>query len=455
MSRTPVPWTRVRGAVDQTRSWFVQATSTPGRAVLATLVVSVLVSLAASAFVGIPSSVDQLDDDEREYWELAEELSSGDYEFQSQRVPGFPLVLAGLQRLGLGLAQSHVALALIFALTAPLVTAMLTARFGLSSSRAAAIGIAVAVWPPFAFYGSSMYSETLALPLLALILLALAPGSKTIGVPTSAKRRWLEDVAVGLVLGLGTLVRPMFALYAPLLILTVLFENRLSVGLRRAATIGVVAVIVVLPWTVAVSTHYGSFVPLSTNGGETLAGGLNPRLMEMGTQVDVMPDGRTTWVGPGKWIPPDRTGYLTPAELGLDGLEKDELLRARTIEWMQSNPGDVAFLSFRKVVYMWGLYPVWNGAEQTAVGQVPTVLLSILVVTLFVRNSSLGIRLPRFWLLPIYVTLVALISWGSWRFRMPGDLGLLILGGILFFAEIDRRSRHGSVVGSPGVPGRH
>jgi hypothetical protein len=37
----------------------------------------------------------------------------------------------------------------------------------------------------------------------------------------------------------------------------------------------------------------------------------------------------------------------------------------------------------------------------------------------YIRN------LVRFWVLPIYVSAIALISWGSWRYRQAGDLGIL------------------------------
>ena len=35
------------------------------------------------------------------------------------------------------------------------------------------------------------------------------------------------------------------------------------------------------------------------------------------------------------------------------------------------------------------------------------------------------------WTLPIFSTAVALTSWGSWRFRMPADIGIIVLSASL------------------------
>ena len=54
----------------------------------------------------------------------------------------------------------------------------------------------------------------------------------------------------------------------------------------------------------------------------------------------------------------------------------------------------------------------------------PTIALSILSILSLVRFRHYLRKLSRFWFLPLFVSSVALISWGSWRFREPGDLGL-------------------------------
>jgi hypothetical protein len=76
---------------------------------------------------------------------------------------------------------------------------------------------------------------------------------------------------------------------------------------------------------------------------------------------------------------------------------------------------------------MWAIYPFWNGWSQTLLGNVPTIGLVILSFVGLVRLRAYLRELAIFWTLPIFVTVAALISWGSWRFRQPGDLGLIVL----------------------------
>jgi hypothetical protein len=52
-------------------------------------------------------------------------------------------------------------------------------------------------------------------------------------------------------------------------------------------------------------------------------------------------------------------------------------------------------------------------------------------------------ELALFWSLPLFVSAVSLISWGSWRFRMAGDLGLIVLAALLPALWAERRRRAG------------
>jgi hypothetical protein len=128
------------------------------------------------------------------------------------------------------------------------------------------------------------------------------------------------------------------------------------------------------------------------------------------------------------------TGYLSDDELKLPYAQRDVLLRRRAIAWALSNPGSALRLQGAKLLYMWGLYPFWNGARQTFLGNVPTIALLILSVFSLLRLRRYLRHLSRFWILPLFVSIVALISWGSWRFRQPGDLGLIALSGLFLWS---------------------
>jgi hypothetical protein len=370
---------------------------------------------------------DKLEVDEAEYYDLAGQLIHGQYEFSPRRVIGHPAALA-LMRLGLGdqIFRVQLCVSLIFSLTAPL-TYLLTRR-ELGSGRAALLaGLGVMAWPNYVRFGAMIYSEALALPVFAAMLLTF-PGRGS--APRSRSRRWL---CAGLILGICMQIRPMYLLYSPFAALIAYTRERGGrAGMAAGALLAAGCLVVVLPWSAFMSAREGTFVLLSSNGGETIAGGLNPELVRMNPDDEsrtrmVTPGGRITWVGPGKWLPPSQTGYLSTEELALPYSQMSSLLTKRSLAWIMTNPSDAYFLTWRKLALMWAIYPVWNGWSQTLLGNVPTVGLLILSFVGLVRLRAYLRELAIFWTLPIFVTVAALISWGSWRFRQPGDLGLLVL----------------------------
>jgi hypothetical protein len=70
-------------------------------------------------------------------------------------------------------------------------------------------------------------------------------------------------------------------------------------------------------------------------------------------------------------------------------------------------------------------------ASQVILGNLPIIICLLLAAAALIRFRRHLRELSRFWLLPVFVTLVAVISWGSWRFRQPGDVGLIVLAALL------------------------
>jgi hypothetical protein len=144
------------------------------------------------------------------------------------------------------------------------------------------------------------------------------------------------------------------------------------------------------------------------------------------------------------------TGYISPEELRLPYAQESQLLTRRTVAWVTTHPGEAAYLTLRKLLYMWGLYPFWNGRSQTLLGNVPTAVLLLLALSALVRLRGCLRALVIMWTLPLFVSLVAIISWGSWRFRQPGDLGLILLAAAFPYAARVRSVIGGCGEGSPG-----
>jgi hypothetical protein len=130
-----------------------------------------------------------------------------------------------------------------------------------------------------------------------------------------------------------------------------------------------------------------------------------------------------------------QNGYLTDAEQQLPYDQKDALLKARAMAWARANPGQALRLEACKILYMWGLYPLSkNSWGQIILGSAPTVALLAFALYCLATMPFARTALARFWLPPIFVTAVAAISWGSWRFRQPGDAGLIAFCVVCFLA---------------------
>ena len=406
------------------------------------LIGSVLLNVSAALVLRSGLTVRQLDADEVEYYDLAGQINDGTYDFNSRRVLGHLLLLSPLRRIfDDRLLPIQLVLSTLFSLTAPMAYAL--ARRELRDGGAALLGgLGVMLWPLFVRYGATLYTESVALPLFAGLLLAM-PGPWKPG--EDQRGRWL---VAGVVLGLCMHYRPMYLLYSPFAALIAYWRGPGGRrGVARAALLAAGCLAVVLPWSAFMTLREGSPVLLCSEGGETIAGGLNPELVRIGREHGVKiykaPDGRVVWTGPGKWSEPAGTGYLTPQELRLPYTQMSHLLARRALSWIGSHPGDASYLTLRKLLYMWGIYPLWNGLSQTLLGNIPTIVVLVLAIAALIALRGCLRQLAIFWTLPLFVSAVAIISWGSWRFRQPGDLGLILLAAALPFTANIRSAMAG------------
>ena len=367
-----------------------------------------------------------LEADEREYYDLASSLLAGTLEPQSRRTLGYPAFLAGIRLLTADFRVLQVVSTTVYAFAAPLLFLVVRRVTG-DLLIGFVAGCMLILWPSAIFYGTSLYSETAALPLFLLALLLVPPGSR---LPTGGAAIELgAAVLAGLVLGITTHVRTMYQLFLPVLFVILLIEEaRWRVAMGRFVMICLAWLAVILPWSMYLTQALGRPILVTSNGGETLGGGLNPELLKHDIRIDRFP-GRNTWIGPGKWLPIGENGYLSPAEQALPPDRQDALMQQRAKAWALAHPGDAAYLELRKVAYMWGIYPLLiNGRSQFLFGNLPTWgLLAIALLALGRMTPPQRALYARFWTLPLFVSGIALISWGSWRFRMPGDAGLIVL----------------------------
>jgi len=379
-------------------------------------------------------TVETLDADEHEYWDLAEALLRGGIDaLPARRTLPFPAILATLRALvGNDYIRVQIALLVVLSLS-PLLLYLLVRRCVGSERVARLAAIGFLLWPPFVRYGITLYSDSPALLTFLAFLVAFTWASERRNGPEPLGASWGRWLVAGGLLALCIQMKPLYLLYAPIaFVLAVASEQGPKQRARAGTLLTIGCLLVLLPWSAYLSRREGRFLLISANDAETLAGGLNPELLRMdGTGFYVSPENRVTWVGPGKWLNPAATGYLRPEELELPYGQARKLLAERSMSWIRSHPREVMYITARKLLYMWGIYPFWNGAAQSLLGNCLLLPLMGLAGLGVWRSRQNGSRFAVFWTLPIFSSLIACISWGSWRFRMPGDVGLIVLAAAL------------------------
>jgi hypothetical protein len=226
----------------------------------------------------------------------------------------------------------------------------------------------------------------------------------------------------------------MAVFYAPLAAARALWNgNGLRRGTHAALLLSAGCALAVLPWSLFISLQEKTPILLCINDGRTVAGALTPRLYELEGQVGLTPEGRETRIFPGKWLNIHETGYIQPEELHLPPSVTSQIMMRRAIDWSLAHPATVLHLTVRKLTYMWGIYPIWNGLGQTLFGNLLLLTLLAAATAALICFRHYLPELAFLWTLPVFVSAVAVVTWGSWRFRMPGDLGLIGLAASLFF----------------------
>ena len=375
-------------------------------------------------------TINSLDYDEQEYWNDASGfLNSGFSGIMPRRTPPFPILIATLRSvLGSNYFPVQIALSALLAFSPVLVFWLVKRQLGTEfAAKLASIGFLI--WPLFLRCDITLYSDSTALLVFLIYLLTfplLGPSED------SGRWRWTQFCISGALLSLCMQIKPLYLIYIPFaVILAISRETIFKRRIYAASCLIAGCIAATLPWSIYISSREGHLILLSANDGETLAGGLNPALLRTSNGSYAAPDGRSTWSGPGKWLQMDATTYLSEREMKLPYADESALLRERAYVWIKSHPGAAIYLTWRKMLYMWGIYPFWNGTTQTLFGNAPLLLLICASLASVWINREALFELSLFWTLPLFSSAVCLVSWGSWRFRIPGDLGLIVLTAVL------------------------
>ncbi|PYS84890.1 MAG: hypothetical protein DMF67_03175 [Acidobacteria bacterium] len=293
-------------------------------------------------------------------------------------------------------------------------------------------GLLAAIYPGFIWLSRVLLSENLALPLLLATLCAAAL------LLRAERRRFLWAAALGVLLGLGVLVRSNNSLIVALLLLGlfVSFWKRRE-GRRAYLSLGVVVAVLLLtllPWEVRNYRVFHRVVPLTTNDGITLYGAYwPPRVGSKRIYGNV----------PGLEDP-----AIVAASRAGDEADVSGYLRRLTLQRLRENPRYYFQLLPEKLFYMvapvdWETFPHRPGTERSF--NVGYALSSVLA--LFGFWVSIRCRVPHQWLLwpgPISVLVQTLIFYGGPRYRLPAEPTIILLASVgvsWVLSTASRRSR--------------
>ncbi|HEX8523457.1 MAG TPA: glycosyltransferase family 39 protein [Tepidisphaeraceae bacterium] len=384
------------------------ADSTSRRWLLAILLLALILRLAWSLTRPTTESSLSALPDQREYLACARNLIHEhtlyfvDPRFNDPvyafRTPGYPLFVAAC---GARLTTVRIAQSLLDTLTA--LGAYLLARRWLTP-RACLFASAMCALNPFLFYFTGLIlTEILFTSLLTwgLVLLVTRNG-----------RYWIAGAAV---LALSVLVRPGAIALPVVLSLLAAIANRhhprpyhrwpLPVG----ATTLALTLLVLLPWSFRNYRVVGQWVWTSTNAGFTAFDGFNRDATGASDQrfVENMPQLRS-----------------------MNEVSRSEYLAAAAKEFMRSSPGACARLMLVKLGRTWSPAPLSaDFARPLYVAVALAFSLPVyFLILLGLAKGNLPISAKLFLLATaIYLSVGAMLSVGSLRYRIPAEAPLAVL----------------------------
>jgi 4-amino-4-deoxy-L-arabinose transferase-like glycosyltransferase len=337
------------------------------------------------------------------------------FHYRAYRPPAYPFFLAALYRVG-G-PHPSLARAVQFLLSAAGAVLFAAAAARLFSRGVGVLtGVVLAAWPGLIYYSSQLLSETLFIFLLAvffLLFLRLRPESS-----------WWKFGAAGVLLGAGTLCRPIMLPFS-----LVLFFLNLGAGFtRKSLLIYLFCALTIAPWTIRNYLVLDHFVPVSTNGGINFLFGNNADNPE----------------GEANFFKGERFQTILRTEV-----EEDRAARRAARAWIRDHPRDFLKSYLRKCVLFWnpvpryfsrqgsfGPFKSWVQALLGGINLVTFALAGIGLFFLFQRRG--GRRIHLLWLTPLYFTLAQSFFFVLYRFRLPVEPFVVILAASAGYHFLDK-----------------
>lgn len=428
--------------------------------------------------------------DSLSYWTLAQQIAHGQpYEYGWEharcfRMPGFPAILSPLfmfQQNAPPLWLPRILTAVLGTLSVGLT--VILARMTVGQRAAIWAGIGAAIFPELLISSVLVLSETAFIPLmlgqLIMILMTLRA--------SSTPRRWIGGGMAGILAGLSVLVRPSWALALPVIaaILTVSRRTtdsdggprkprsaRFHQGIVTATCFTLSFLLLLTPWWVRNHRLFGHFVPTTLQTGASLYDGWNEKAtgssdmseidrirldyLREESRLKLTAERAEFWR---RQLPqtassddywPRLKNHVTSLWDEIQRVDPtvppfeyafDRHLGELAKEWASDHTGEVARLSWEKILKVWSPFPSSNWSKYPQARW--SLALAFITLAVF---SALGARAGRRrwqdgWILvfpALYFTLLHAVFVGSIRYREPALYGLIILAGV-FLASVQNR----------------
>ncbi|MEA2438365.1 MAG: hypothetical protein QOF65_2921 [Thermoleophilaceae bacterium] len=320
----------------------------------------------------------------------------------TEKPPLYPTLLALPSWLGLDSYAAHRVVSCLFGAAAVVLIGMLGRRVGGVRIGLLAAAIA-AVYPALWMLDASLRSESLYLPLIALVLLL------------TYERRF---VWAGVALGLAALTRSEALLLVPLLLFALPRPR-----LRPALAVVAACFVVVAPWLVRNWITFDQPTGISTNEGGLFAG------------ANCHSAYYTPLIGTWACFPKNDPAW-GDNEAVISGH-----LRKRAVDYATDHAGRVPAVVGVRVLRVWDLWDPRDAARLEAsiadrdIRAQQAAMASLYLLAPFAVFGAIVLRRRgeplRILLIPIvFVVLVGALSYGSTRFRVAAEPSIVVLASV-------------------------
>ena len=339
--------------------------------------------------------------------------------------PLYPVVLAGLTKLGLGSTLGHRTLGLVLGPVTIVLVALIARRVAGDRAGIAAAAIA-AVYPIFVGADTDLMSEVLYGPLVAGSVLAALHLFDRPTARTSA--------LLGALIGLAALTRSEGLLLIPLVALPLAWRGDAGRGrtARLAAVAGACA-LVLAPWMIRNATTFERFVPISTNDATVVAG----------ANCDLTYHGIDT----GGW----NIDCISPRTSTEDSVQAAKWRNEGT-SYARHHLGRLPVVAVVRFLRVWDFWQPrrevrFAEGRQRRVEQAGVAAYWLLLPVALVGLLRIRPRVAR-WILAapfVMVTVTAVTGYGIPRLRHAAEIPLVALAGVGVNAVLERRGARRAV----------